>query len=58
MTKEAYLDYKLNETLVESQGLDLITMGRGRGPNAIVTPIPSLKIHRRFIRQLCVCRDG
>jgi len=43
MTKEAYLDYKLNETLVESQGLDLITMGRGQGPECYVTPIPSLK---------------
>ena len=31
MTKEAYLEFKLNETVVESQGLDLITMGRGEG---------------------------
>ena len=31
MTKEAYLDYKLNGAIVESQGLDLLTMGRGEG---------------------------
>ena len=29
MTKELYLDFKLNEILVESQGIDLLTMGRG-----------------------------
>ena len=32
LTKESYLEIKLNETLVESKGLDLITMGRGQGP--------------------------
>ena len=31
MTKEAYLDYKLNGAIVESQGLDPLTMGRGEG---------------------------
>lgn len=42
MTKEAYLEYKLNEAIVESQGLDLLTMGRGEGaacycyPNALL----------------------
>jgi len=31
-TKEAYLQYKLNEVIVESKGLDLVTMGKGEGP--------------------------
>jgi CO dehydrogenase maturation factor len=43
MTKEAYLDYKLNETLVESEGLDLITMGRGQGPECYCYPNTVLK---------------
>ncbi|MBI2329426.1 MAG: AAA family ATPase [Chloroflexi bacterium] len=38
MTKEAYLDYKLNEAIVESPGLDLITMGRGEGPDCYCYP--------------------
>ena len=38
MTKEAYLDYKLNEAIVESQGLDLLTMGRGEGPDCYCYP--------------------
>ncbi len=38
MTKEAYLEYKLNETVVESTGLDLITMGRGEGPECYCYP--------------------
>ena len=43
MTKEAYLDYKLNETVVESEGLDLITMGRGQGPECYCYPNTVLK---------------
>ena len=43
MTKEAYLDYKLNETIVESAGLDLITMGRGQGPECYCYPNTVLK---------------
>ena len=43
MTKEAYLDYKLNETIVESKGLDLITMGRGEGPECYCYPNLILK---------------
>ena len=31
MTKEAYLEFKLNSILVESKNLDLLTMGRGEG---------------------------
>ena len=38
MTKEAYLEYKLNEVVVESPGLDLITMGRGEGPDCYCYP--------------------
>jgi CO dehydrogenase maturation factor len=38
MTKEAYLDFKLNETIVESKGLDLVTMGRGEGPDCYCYP--------------------
>jgi len=38
MTKEAYLDYKLNEVVVESEGLDLIAMGRGEGPECYCYP--------------------
>ena len=43
MTKELYLDYKLNEILVESQGLDLLTMGRGEGPECYCYPNVILK---------------
>jgi CO dehydrogenase maturation factor len=38
MTKEAYLDVKLNGTIVETKGLDLITMGRGEGPDCYCYP--------------------
>ena len=38
MTKEAYLDVKLNGTIVEAKGLDLITMGRGEGPDCYCYP--------------------
>jgi CO dehydrogenase maturation factor len=38
MTKEAYLDFKLNESIVESKGLDLVTMGRGEGPDCYCYP--------------------
>ncbi|MFC2003221.1 AAA family ATPase [Chloroflexota bacterium] len=38
MTKEAYLEYKLNEAVVESKGLDLVTMGRGEGPECYCYP--------------------
>ncbi len=43
MTKEAYLEYKLNGTVVESRGLDLITMGRGQGPECYCYPNLILK---------------
>lgn len=38
MTKEAYLDVKLNGTIVEAKGIDLITMGRGEGPDCYCYP--------------------
>ena len=38
MTKEAYLDLKLNQVLVESPGLDLLTMGHGEGPECYCYP--------------------
>ncbi len=43
MTKDAYLDYKLNEIVVESKGLDLVTMGRGEGPECYCYPNLILK---------------
>jgi CO dehydrogenase maturation factor len=43
MTKEAYLDYKLNEIIVESNGFDLVTMGRGEGPECYCYPNLMLK---------------
>jgi CO dehydrogenase maturation factor len=38
MTKEAYLEYKVHEAVVESEGLDLVTMGRGEGPECYCYP--------------------
>ena len=38
MTKEAYLEVKLNDAMVESKGLDLVTMGRGEGPACYCYP--------------------
>ena len=38
MTKEAYLEFKLNDAMVESKALDLITMGRGEGAECYCYP--------------------
>jgi CO dehydrogenase maturation factor len=38
MTKEAYLEYQLNLAITESKSLDLITMGRGEGPECYCYP--------------------
>ena len=38
MTKEAYLEFKLNDAVVESKGLDLSTMGRGEGADCYCYP--------------------
>lgn len=38
MTKEAYLEYQLNLAITESKRLDLVTMGRGEGPECYCYP--------------------
>ena len=38
MSKEAYLEYQLNGAITESKGLDLVTMGRGEGPDCYCYP--------------------
>lgn len=38
MTKEGYLEYQLNGAISESKGIDLITMGRGEGPECYCYP--------------------
>ncbi len=38
LTKEAYLEYRLNEIIVEEKGIDLVTMGRGEGPDCYCYP--------------------
>ncbi|MBN1161406.1 MAG: AAA family ATPase [Dehalococcoidales bacterium] len=38
MTKEAYLEYQLNGAITESKSIDLITMGRGEGPECYCYP--------------------
>ena len=37
-TKEAFLEYQLNGAITESRSLDLITMGRGEGPECYCYP--------------------
>jgi len=49
MTKEAYLEYKLNEAIVETKGLDLLTMGRGEGQDCYCYPNTIL---RKFVDTL------
>lgn len=38
MTKEAYLEYQLNGAITEGENIDLITMGRGEGPECYCYP--------------------
>jgi CO dehydrogenase maturation factor len=38
MTKEAFLEYQLNMAISESNKIDLITMGRGEGPECYCYP--------------------
>ena len=38
MTKESYLEIKLNGAIVESKDMDLLTMGRGEGPECYCYP--------------------
>jgi CO dehydrogenase maturation factor len=49
LTKGAYLELKLNQTIVESRGLDLISMGRGEGTGCYCYPNTVLK---KFIDEL------
>lgn len=49
MTKEAYLEIRLNDALVESKGLDLLSMGRGEGAECYCYPNLLL---RKFIDSL------
>lgn len=49
LTKGAYLELKLNETIVESEGLDLVSMGRGEGTGCYCYPNTMLK---KFIDEL------
>lgn len=49
MTKEAYLDFRLNSVVTESKGLDLVTMGRGEGADCYCYPNLML---RRFLDRL------
>jgi CO dehydrogenase maturation factor len=51
MTKEAYLNFKLNASVVESKSVDLITMGRGEGAGCYCFPNNVLK---EFIDKLAV----
>ena len=49
MTKEAYLEFKLNSLLSESRGIDLLTMGRGEGMDCYCYPNLIL---RKFVDRL------
>ena len=49
MTKENYLEYRLNQALVEGRDLDLVAMGRGEGPECYCYPNLIL---RKFIDRL------
>ncbi len=49
MTKEAYLEFKLNSLIIENRGYDLLTMGRGEGEGCYCYPNSIL---RSFIDRL------
>ncbi len=49
LTKGAYLEFKMNEAVVESKGLDLVSMGRGEGTGCYCYPNTVLK---KFIDEL------
>lgn len=60
MTKEAYLEFRLNDALTESKGLDLLTMGRGEGADCYCYPNSLL---RKFMDSLmgnyaCIVMDN
>jgi CO dehydrogenase maturation factor len=49
MTKEAYLEYRLNNILLETRDFDLLSMGRGEGQDCYCYPNTIL---RKFIDRL------
>jgi CO dehydrogenase maturation factor len=49
ITKEAYIEFRLNSLMVESRGLDLLVMGRGEGQDCYCYPNLIL---RKFIDRL------
>jgi len=49
MTKEAYLEYRLNEIIIEDEKFDLVTMGRGEGAECYCYPNLIL---RKFVDRL------
>jgi CO dehydrogenase maturation factor len=49
MTKEAYLEYRLNSILLETRDFDLLSMGRGEGQDCYCYPNTIL---RKFIDRL------
>jgi CO dehydrogenase maturation factor len=49
VTRESYLEFKLNSLLIESRGLDLLAMGRGEGQDCYCYPNLIL---RKFIDRL------
>lgn len=49
LTKEAYLELKMHQAIVEHKGIDLVTMGRGEGDGCYCYPNAML---RRFIDNL------
>jgi CO dehydrogenase maturation factor len=51
MPKETYLEMKLHETLVESQGLDLLVMGRPEGPGCYCYANNILRRHIDLLAQ-------
>jgi CO dehydrogenase maturation factor len=51
MTKETYLEVKLHEILVESQGVDLLVMGRPEGPGCYCYANNILRRHIDLLAQ-------
>ena len=55
MTKEAYLEFRINDAMVESKGLDLLTMGRGEAAGCYCYPNTLL---RKFMDNMTDSRTG
>jgi len=60
MSKESYLNSKLSESIVESHGVDLLTMGRGEGAGCYCFPNNVLKtfIDRLLPNYKCMVMDN